>query len=271
MAEEVASTSTQQVRVSSWGHLQEELFAKTWDPTICRFRSTFVYRGLPDAGYKLLTSLSRTVDPHYHLEGHLLRNFRKYGHTRRETLPDTVWHWLTIGQHHGLPTRLLDWTYSPYVALHFATNEVGLSDRDAIVWVVDYVKLNKSAPRRLRDALEAMGSNVYTTELLHRVCATIEEFDTLDSQPFALFFEPPSLDERIINQYALFSMLSDPAIHMDDWLKAHPAFWRRIIIPHELRWEIRDKLDQANITERVLFPGLDGLSAWLRRHYTPLI
>lgn len=55
---------------------------------------------------------------------------------------------------------------------------------------------------------------------------------------------------------------------MEPWLKARPNLYRKIIIPGELKWEVRDKLDQANITERVLFPGLDGLSSWLKRHYS---
>jgi hypothetical protein len=84
-----------------------------------------------------------------------------------------------------------------------------------------------------------------------------------------LFFEPPSLDERIVNQFAFFSIMTDPIAILDDWLVKHPDLYRRIIIPAELKWEVRDKLDQANITERVLFPGIDGLASWLKRHYQP--
>jgi hypothetical protein len=56
---------------------------------------------------------------------------------------------------------------------------------------------------------------------------------------------------------------------LDNWLKSHPGIARQIIIPASLKWEIRDKLDQGNVNERVLFPGLDGLSHWLKRHYSP--
>jgi hypothetical protein len=63
--------------------------------------------------------------------------------------------------------------------------------------------------------------------------------------------------------------MSTPVEPMDSWLAAHPDVSRRIVLPAALKWEVRDKLDQAGITERVLFPGLDGLTAWLTRYYTP--
>jgi hypothetical protein len=107
---------------------------------------------------------------------------------------------------------------------------------------------------------------------------TLGDFDALSGevgQYFLLFFEPPSMDDRIVNQFALFSVMTDPAAPIDGWLEAYleayPDLFRKIVIPADskLKWEIRDKLDQANVTERVLFPGLDGLSAWLKRYYSP--
>jgi hypothetical protein len=62
---------------------------------------------------------------------------------------------------------------------------------------------------------------------------------------------------------------SRPDQSFDDWLGEHGELARRIVIPAELKWEVRDKLDQANLTERVLFPGLDGLTRWLVRYHAP--
>lgn len=252
------------VRVSSWHELNESLFEGSWQETIGRFRSTYAYRGTSDAAYNLETSLMRLGTKY---ENHLLRNFRKYAH--RDTVTgDSIWNWLAVGQHHGLPTRLLDWTYSPYVAMHFATEELERYDVDGAILCVDYVKTNELMPERLKSLLEEEGSNVFTVDMLAELCPTLAEFDALSEDEFVVFFEPPSLDDRIVNQFALFSTMSSPDAQLGDWLQNHPTVYRRIIIPAELKWEVRDKLDQANITERVLFPGLDGLSRWLKRYYT---
>lgn len=61
--------------------------------------------------------------------------------------------------------------------------------------------------------------------------------------------------------------MSSPHVGLDEWLSQYPTLFRKMIVPTRLKWEIRDKLDQANVTERVLFPGLDGLSDWLKRYY----
>jgi hypothetical protein len=133
---------------------------------------------------------------------------------------------------------------------------------------VDYVKTNRLLPGKLQAILKEEGSNVFTVEMLSQAANTLEEFEKLQPNEFVVFFEPPSLDDRIVNQYALFSLMSNPSAELNQWLREHPDLYRRILIPHSLKWEVRDKLDQANITERVLFPGLDGLSRWLKRHYS---
>jgi hypothetical protein len=257
------------IRVSSWAELTERLYADSWKPQLGRFRSDFAFRGMADERDDLTTSLRRLGGAFARHEGHLLRNFRKYAH-RDAALGDSVWNWLALAQHHGLPTRLLDWTFSPFVALHFATTYIEEFHLDGVVWCVDYVKTHQLLPSPLRKVLDEESAQVFTTEMLERAAPSLPEFDALGQEhEFAVFLDPPSLDERIVNQFALLSFMSSPKADMDTWFQQHPNLFNRLIIPSQLKWEVRDKLDQANVTERVLFPGLDGLSRWLTRYYSP--
>ena len=258
----------EEVRVSSWIELQEQLYERSWQEPLGRYRSDFAFRGMSSAASDLTTSLVRLGGEPRALEGHMLRNFRKYA-ARGEVPVDSVWNWLALGQHHGLPTRLLDWTYSPHVALHFVTANLERYDRDGVVWCVDYVRAHRRAPAELRRCLEEEGANLFTTEMLDRAARDLAGLEAHADEEFVVFVEPPSFDERIVNQYALFSLGSSPSFALDTWLGGHPELARRLVIPAELKWEIRDKLDQANLSERVLFPGLDGLSRWVARYYTP--
>lgn len=263
-----------EIVVADWNALNDAVYAESWHGMLGRFRSDFVFRGISNARWaSLTTSLIRLGGAYAEMEGHLLRNFRKYAHLDAiQTVPvDSTWHWLAMAQHHGLPSRLLDWSYSPFVAAHFATSVLTDFDRDGLIWAFNYVRSQQYLPDMLREVLAQEGSNVFTAEMLQRCAATLPDLDALAAggDHFVAFFEPPSLDSRIVNQYALFSLMSSASISLDTWLDEHPELFRRIIIPAEVKWEIRDKLDQANVTERVLFPGLDGLSSWLRRHYSP--
>ena len=254
--------------VEDWLDLHDKLFRPVWQPDIRRFRAQLAYRGLSDAAYDLSTSLMRLGDGYARLEKHLLRNFRKYAH--RDAVPnDSNWNWLTMAQHHGLPTRLMDWTFSPYVAMHFATANLEAFATDGVIWAVDYVKVHASLPTALRRELQQEGADLFTVEMLDRVTPAIDGLAQVRNDPFLLFLEPPSIDDRVVNQYALLSVMSSATERVDDWLAERPEFFARYVIPARLKWEIRDKLDQANVTERVLFPGLDGLSTWLKRHYMP--
>jgi len=256
--------------VCNWNELNEELFAESWQEHLGRFRSTYAFRGMTDASVSLTTSLMRLGGDYKTLEGPMLRTFRRYA--ERDAVPnDSIWNWLAVAQHHGLPTRLLDWTYSPYVALHFVTQDTACFDQDGVVLCLNYAACAQFLPPALKTILDDEDAYVFTAEMLARGAGTLPEFDRLAASPFVAFFEPPSLDQRIVTQYALFSLMSDATAGLDSWLQDHEDLVRRIRIPAALKREVRDKLDQANITERVLFPGLDGLSRWLKRYYSPSV
>jgi hypothetical protein len=247
------------------------LYEGSWNASLQRFRSPYAFRGASIATHTLASSLVRLAggrDDVRRLELALLRNFRKYAHGE-VSRQDSIWDWMALGQHRGLPTRLLDWTYSPLVALHFATDDPGTFTQDGVVWCVNFIEANRRLPRRLRRILDHEASDTFTVEMLQSF-GSLKKFDALRDEPFVVFIEPPAVDRRILNQLALFSLMSSPSARLDEWLASHPELCRKVHVPAALKWEIRDHLDQANINERVLFPGLDGLSRWLTRYYTPM-
>ncbi|MCV3239098.1 FRG domain-containing protein [Mesorhizobium sp. ZC-5] len=270
-----------------------ELYVDDWDPELSRYRSPYAFRGMVDANWDMRTSLVRLGGAYKTIEKHLLRNFKKYAH-RDVVERESFWHWLTVAQHHGLPTRLLDWTYSPLVALHFATDDLERMTDDGVVWSAKIPEVHSKLPRNLGAELRKEGSYVFTVDMLARLgstdfdvfgvstkdlrragplppsrITTLDDFDRMKKSPFALFFEPPSIDDRIVNQFALFSVISDADMPMNKWLNENSSKSKKTVIPAKIKWEIRDKLDQANITERIIYPGLGGLALWLKRHYSP--
>lgn len=258
-------------RARSWTELIDQLYANSWNPDLGRFRSPYAFRGLASVEHVLSHGLVRLSGGRANIariESAILRAFRKYATGHTPTGVDSIWHWLALAQHHGLPTRLVDWTYSPFVALHFATASPAEYGLDGVVWCMNFVEADKRLPKRLQAILEQEHSFTFTIEMLGEF-STLRSFDALAREPFVVFIEPPSLDTRILNQFALFSLMPSPDARLDEWLVEHPRLCRRVIVPAELKWEIRDKLDQANINERTLFPGLDGLSRWLERYYLP--
>jgi FRG domain len=254
--------------VKSWTELLNALYdiPRT---TLQRYRSNFVYRGVADHSWGLETSLERLGGDYARLERPLLRSFRRYAEPG--SIPaNTLLVQLAVAQHHGLPTRVLDWTVSPKVALHFATAEEEHYDKDGAIWCIDVGEAHSLLPETLLDILKREYAFLFSVEMLPDL-KTLENFDAFGTYhgSFVLFFEPPSLDARIVNQWAIMSVMPGANLVLNDLLQKYPQMYRRYVIPKELKWELRDKLDQDNITERMLFPGLDGLSRWLKRYYGP--
>ena len=263
------SNSIQEIEIKSWEHLME-FFDKDFhrEENINRDRCNWVYRGVANKDWELETSLQRTNPlSTKSVELHLLRNFKKYS-PPDTVLDDSIWTWLAIGQHHGLPTRFLDWSFSMLYALHFALDDHNSFNNgsDAAIWCVDLVDVKQKLPKKVKKEYDAVGAYTLTLETLKKLWPTLEQFDIDNDKDFIFFFEPPSITQRIINQYALVSCTNRPQIITSKWLITN-KLTKRYIIPNNLKWKFRDQLDQLNITERTIYPGLDGLCQLLKRYY----
>lgn len=259
----------QEVIIHNWDELQKAIFDDLWDEKVMRYRDNCVYRGAADQQWDLVPSLNRVCAHDLSLESHVFRQFRKYGYAELADY-EGFWSLLPVAQHHGLPTRLLDWTYSPMVAAHFATEDTDFYDRDGVIWQLDLKQFKQQMPELLQKKLKDSDSNIFTIGMLEKLIPNFEWMKSLSDEPYAIFFEPSSMIDRIVNQYALFSVVSDSSVLLSDLIDQKQIHSKKIIIPKEVKLEIRDKLDYINISERMIYPGLDGVCKWITRRYAAL-
>lgn len=160
--------------------------------------------------------------------------------------------WLSIMQHHGAPTRLLDFTFSPYIALYFALeNGTG----DAAVYVLNHHALKDEDDEYFGERLLEIHSNVLDGEE--------------KSEDMCLFaFEPIFSNHRLLSQQGLFVATNTLKHNHEKILteyKVTDGDFTKLIIPARLRLSGLRMLNQMNITAANIYPGLDGFCKSMTR------
>jgi hypothetical protein len=195
---------------------------------------TVVYRGVKSISYKLIPKIGRYKKLHFSNrlkeERTILRLFREQAVSHLTFTPENDWEWLAIAQHHGLPTRLLDWTRNPLVAAYFAVEANHYDDS-----VIYAYRNNK------RIITETAGDPFART--------TVGKFI------------PRHVTRRITAQTGLFTIHPDPQVPLEE------RSIDRLIIKRKYRKNLKHTLFRYGIHRGNLFPDLDGLCRqieWMR-------
>ena len=138
---------------------------------------------------------------------------------------------------------------------------------DCVVWRIDARELNKKLPEKYKKALKNKKTFIFSVSLLSEVVNSVQDYDEDMGDKSLVIVEPPSLDQRIVNQYSFFTILPKGISNFDEFLKNNTENTVKYIISRELQWDIRDILDQLNINDRIMYPGIDGIAKWIARHY----
>jgi hypothetical protein len=235
------------------------------------------FRGQADAGWPIVSSLTRYLqrtgvrpDNWLYQEWRSLEKFQARAHHFMTHLPapDDYLSWLALMQHHGAPTRLIDFTWSPYVAAFFALES---AFGDAAVWALDGGRLRYQGVRRAngtkmqtRGKLDPRGpeafSRYYLLEnaFLARSRTAPERWDDL-----IWVGEPEPLNRRLISQSGTFAFPSAIDRPLEDVVATYrksAEILTKVVLSAEVRDRALSDLDKMNINFATLFPGLDGLA-----------
>lgn len=245
------ATTLREIRIADWGSFDR----------YCNGRDGWAFRGQSDASWPLLSSLSRRLrgsgagrESWREREERAIRIFRRKAHIYlpdRSILQDAL-RCLAMMQHHGAPTRLLDFTKSPFVAAFFALEH---ATGDCAVYALDTPRLWTAAPRfapdLTRDAIDP------------QVPGNFERWFAPGDYPVVWLGEPSEMDRRLVAQSGLLVMPGTLGQPLDALLDAYDVaepLIERVVLDGALRTAALHQLYRMNITQATLFPDLEGLA-----------
>jgi hypothetical protein len=244
-------------RAESWSALQKELQY---------FEDPWVFRGQGSAKWNVRCHLDRqrgAADP-VHAERSVINEFKRRAHiflpTSRE--PETTLEWLALIQHHGGPTRLIDFTKSPLIAVFFALEEAADPSDDCAVWAID----ENAAKRRAVERLRTIDPDSSWLQEQHDIAGAVDErLLASPAERFVAPVRPPRVNARMALQQGLFMCLGDPGSDLIANLRTEakglePLRVVRLEFPRSLRPHALWALRRMGITREALFPGLDGFA-----------
>jgi len=228
---------------------------------------TWIYRGQSE-DWPLKTSLERACERSNislkdapSLEQALITNFRRRydGNDQQFVLSDTLY-CLALMQHHGAPTRLLDWTYSPYVALYFSLE---FSNGSSVVWCVNQTWWSKKA-------LAIMGEHRYEQRHKYETrndASFIPLYMTDEPYKMVGLENPFFFNQRLNIQQGVFLCSGHVGVSfeenlkaLDDWHNTNAVIKIHCEMKIEERLRALRELHKMNIHRESLFPGLDGFA-----------
>jgi hypothetical protein len=242
---------------------------KSWEEfqrlvTASRFKR-WAFRGHEKSEWGLNSTLGRYFvdfklhrDSWGHQEDRIVRLFRRKAELFLQNIPkdDDYFQWLALMQHHGAPTRLLDFTWSPFVAAFFALEKA--KNDDSAIWAVNIAELKS---KKYRFETEQVPINAPRPEDLE----SFHKFFVFNNVPFLTAGEPFNLNQRQIAQSGTFLIPSVLDKTIEEIVCSTSQIPEKVIVKFVLktsriREEAMESLYYMNITNATLFPGLDGLA-----------
>lgn len=231
----------------------------------------FIFRGHSDAKWFLKTSIERChfFAKSYHVEHDFVKDFQRGAFTFADNTtlprPDDYLSWLALMQHHGAPTRLLDFTYSPYIACFFAFEQ---AEQDCAVWALEAEHLKEDLSHKYPEGFK------YHEDIHFDIKDEVFNSIYLENKISCVFPVKPSVtNKRYILQQSIFVSLGNTNETFAEQLEKYtwPQFLKEHIIKVVLPFSIKDEalydLNRMNINRATLFPDLDGYSAYLKNYY----